>query len=693
MIRLSIVALVALVVIGYLATPPSTGFDGRPYVEKGKTYDVEIVRDTYGVPHVYGKRDADVAYGLAYAIAEDDFETVQTIVLAMRGRLSTVRGPEAGPTDYLVGLFDVWGTVDRRYETDTGTAARALAEAYADGINHYAALHPNEVMPNVIPVTGKDIVAGFVFKMPFMYGLDRTLRKLFAGDTGAGGGAGSNAFAVAPHRSGDGKTRLVVNSHQPYVGPVSWYEARLKSEEGLDVYGGTFPGAPLILHGHNRHLGWASTVNEPDLVDVYELEMHPDDPKQYKFGDGWETLETREVPIEVKVFGRLTWTVEREALYSKHGPVLRTATGWYALRYAGRDEVRQLDQYLRLNRATGLESFKNAMRRLAIPSLNFTYADAKGNVAMFHNAKLPVRKEGVDWSGILPGDDPSLIWNDYVPFDDGPHTVNPPSGFVFETNHTPFVATDGDGNPDPASFSKTLGLQTNLTNRARRVQKLVKGMKQIDRKALERIKYDKTYEPESDMAKELEKICKTIEGDDELLVDAKRLVCGWDLSADAKNTRAALAISTIEPILQARRDGRRPPDVASLLLLNARILMRTSERLEVPWEKVNRIKRGRRSAGLGGGPDTLRAVHSEGLEEDGTRTASKGDTFIVFVEWDEAGNVKSESVHQFGSATTRPGSPHYGDQMQLFADEQLKPVWLDAEELAKHTERRYRPGQ
>ncbi len=699
LLRLAIAFAALLLVAGYFAIPPSADFDTEALVARGRTYDVEIIRDAVGVPHILGPRDVDVAYGLGFAQSEDDYPTVQDVVLAMRGRLATVKGPDAGPTDYLVGLFDVWGTIERRYETDLSAEARAIAEAYADGVNHYAALHPEEVAPGVLPVTGRDVVAGFVFKFPFFYGLDRLLQKMFRPPESAAAflapGAeapqfGSNAFAVTSTRSGDGRTHLIVNSHQPYSGPVAWYEAHVKSGEGWEMYGGTFPGAPLILHGVGPRLGWASTVNEPDLVDVYELEIDPADPMRYRYDGGWKRFEAREIPIRVNVYGRLFWTVEKTALTSVHGPVIETPTGKFAVRFAGRDEVRHLEQYYRMNRAQTFDAWRDAMEMNALPCLNFVYADADGNVAHYYNGQFPKRKEGVDWSGTLAGADPSLVWDAYLPFDALPKTVNPPSGFVFSANHTPYAVTDGDGAPTAADFSETLGIETKLTNRARRVLELAPG-EALDRATLERIKYDKRYHPESDMAKEVKALCSATGGDDPLLTDARKVLCAWDLSAERDSAGAALAITTVEPITRARWEGRLPPDGQSLLLLNARILMRVHERLELPWEDVNKLRRGSRTVGLGGGPDTLRAVHGGGLEEDGTRTAQLGDTLIVFASWDEAGTWRADAIHQFGSATSRPGSKHFADQVERFAEERLRAVPLTRAAIEAEATRTYRP--
>ena len=202
-----------------------------------------------------------------------------------RGALAQRKGKDAAIPDFLVAALSVTEDVDGKYETDLPPETRALAEAYAAGANLYCAEDKNRCAPGAAPVTGEDIVAGFVSRTPFFYGLDDQLTAVFDGDieiaeaaarsreallkVPAGYETGSNAMATAPNRSADGHTRLMVNSHQPYKGPVAWYEARVKSEEGWDMIGGVFPGAPLILHGAGPELGWAFTVNKPDLVDVF----------------------------------------------------------------------------------------------------------------------------------------------------------------------------------------------------------------------------------------------------------------------------------------------------------------------------------------------------------------------------------------------------------------------------------------
>ena len=669
-------------------------------------HDVRILRDRWGVPHIFGKTDADAAYGLAWAHAEDDFPTIQGALLAARGRLASVFGPPAAPNDYMVALLRVWDVVDARYEKDLAPEARAICEAYADGINHYAALHPGAALPGLYPVRGKDVVAGFVHKLPLFFGLDRVLSGLFgptrpeppsrrarADSPGAGEAAlGSNAIAVAPGRSADGYTRLAVNSHQPWAGPVAWYEVHLRSEQGWDMVGGVFPGAPVVLHGHNRDLGWAHTVNRPRLIDVYVLETNPANPNQYRFDGAWRDLEVRTVPIEVKLLGPLRWTFSRETLWSVHGPVVRRPHGTYAIRFAGMGEVRQVEQWYRMNRARDLAEWHRAMRMGALPMFNCGYADREGNIEYLYNARLPLRGAGDGGAGYLAGDTSATLWTEYLPFDELPRVTNPPSGFVINSNSSPFQATLGPGNPDPARYPPSLGIETHLTNRARRALELFGGDRSLTREAFDRYKFDTAYSPDSTTARRFHEIVDGRLPDDPLVREAADVLRGWNLDTDPANPAAALALLTLRP-----GDDDQPPPLERFALLArledaARTLRRTHARLDVPWGEVHRLRRGKLDLPVGGGPDTLHAVYARPAAE-GRLVGWAGDSYILQVEWDPLGRVRSRSIHQYGTATLDERSPHYADQAPLFARRELKPVWLDEDEIREHLEREYRPGQ
>jgi len=696
---------VGLAIVSDRLSQPSPP-DPASLIARAAHYNVHIARDHFGVPHVIGPTDADVAFGIGFAHCEDDFTTIQQVGLAVRGQLAATEGPKAAVTDYLVRLFRVWETVDARYESDLPPDVRRVLEGYADGVNYYAALHPDQVIRGLLPFTGKDVAAGFAFKLPLFYGLDHVLLQLTRPESGSAVSnsgknawlltptplpAGSNGVAVAPSRSADGATRLLVNSHQPYTGPVSWYEAVLDSGEGWHVAGGFFPGSPFMLHGHNQHLGWANTVNGPDLVDVYKLTINPANPHQYRLDGRWRDFQKSDARIRVKIWGPLVWTVHREVLWAEHGPVLQTPRGWFAIRYAGMGEVRQTLQYFRLNKAQTIGEWRDAMRLQAIPSLNYVYADEKGNIGYIYNGSFPVRKEGLDWQGVLPGGRSDLIWRGYLPFDQEPQIWNPPSGFVFNANNTPFHATAPADDLKPGDFSPTLGIQTNMTNRAWRAMETYGADARITAAAFHAYKYDLAYSLRSDEARVLAEVLAIDPGNDRDVQQALDLLRRWDRRTDVANRGAALAILTVQPVMLSRRDGRVPQPPLESLRAAIETLKTHFGRIDPEWGQVNRLRRGKLSLPLDGGPDVFRGVDGE-RRPDGTLTAVAGDTFIMFVTWDKSGNLTSESIHQFGSATLDRNSPHYADQSPLFAAMKTKPVLFTEAQLAGQIEADYRPG-
>ncbi|NUM56137.1 MAG: acylase [Candidatus Hydrogenedentes bacterium] len=702
----------AFAVYSYASGPSIASFKSL-----GEQYDVRILRDTWGVPHIFGKRDADTAFGLAYAHAEDDMPTILEALLAARGHIASVQGKDAAPIDFMVNLLRVWDDVDAKYETDLAPDTRAICEAYANGLNYYAALHPGEVPRRLLPFTGKDVVAGFVFKGPFFYGLDNAVQELFGAErrrtvsekNPAQAAAqflrddielGSNTSAVSPKRSADGSTFLNINSHQPWEGPVAWYEAHLVSEEGWDIVGGTFPGAPLILHGHNRDLGWAHTVNKPDLIDIFVLEMNPDNPNQYKFDGQWKDLEARKAKIKVKIWGPISWTVKRPVYWSVYGPTVKQEHGVYAIRYANMGDIRQVEQWYRMGKSTNMTEWLDAMKMQSIASLNCGYADREGNILYLYNAKFPKRAEGYDWKQYLPGNTSETLWTEFYPFDATPRVVNPACGFIYNSNNTPFRATALDEDPKQSDFPKTMGIENHMTNRALRAYELLNADTSITEEEFTEYKYDRAYSEESEVAQGWRKVVEAQAPDDPVIAEALDVWKQWDLKTDPENTSAAICVLTIGSGSDndAKVDNL---DKTFALMKDVALELKAAHgKIDVAWSTVNRLHRGDANIGLGGGPDILHAVYGsrvangkvDGLE-NGQIHGRAGDCYVLLAAWDKDGTVRSRSIHQYGSATARKESKHYADQAPLFCRRELKPVWLDEPEIRAHLESEYKPGE
>lgn len=679
---------------GVRIAPMRANLDVAAITQKAQTYHALVERDNFGVPHISGPCDADVAFGLGYAHSEDDFATIMDAIVTTRGIAAETKGKKAAVGDYLIRLFRVWETVDANYDSQISPQARAVLQGYADGVNLYAAQHPKLAPAGVFPLSGRDVSAGTVFRSPFFYGLDGVLKhineKKPARETGPP--KGSNGIAIAPSRSADGATRLLVNSHQPYEGMVAWYEAVLESGEGWHVAGGFFPGSPFMLHGHNANLGWASTVNKPDLADVYQLTVDPKKPGQYRLDGQWKPFEKSTATFRVKIFGPILWTVKRDVLWSVHGPVFETDHGTFALSYAGQGEVRQPNQYMAMNKATDLASWRAAMAIQALPSINFIYGDNKGNIGYLSNGQFPARKDGVDWSGTLPGDRSDLVWSARVPFAQLPQVWNPRSGFVFNSNNNPLIATAPADNMKPNSFAPHLGLQTNMTNRSLRVLETYARDTSITAQEFNDYKYDLAYSDQSILAGLVKEALTYDATGNPDLAAAQTILRNWDRRTDIANRGAALAVLMGEPIGRANEMGEPLPPLRPALDDAIKHLKTHFGRLDPTWGEVNRLVRGNVNVPIPGGPDVYRAVYGS-KQKDGTLRANGGDTFIMFVNWDKQGGLSSRSIHQYGSATLDAASPHYGDQAQMFAQMQTKPVLFNRADLIGQVERSYRPGQ
>ena len=689
-----------------------------------RIYTAEIIRDDFGVPHIYGKTDADVAYGVAVAHAEDDFFTLQDVIAMSRGRYGAIAGEEGAAFDYAYHLLDARGLAEREYPRlpeDT----RALFDAYAAGLNEYAAAHPGEVkLGNLFPVDGTDVAAGFALRQPFFFGLGNIIEPLVSGkplnrehgpaipvaDGGSaapttdgsetpserapdqarahplpwgedGALAGSNAFAVTPEKSG-GPTILVSNSHQPWRGGVAWYELVVESEEGWHYAGANFPGSPFPFLGHNEHLGWTNTVNTPDMVDVYRLEMSEDE-SRYLIGGEWRDLEATRVTLPVKL-GPVTLPIRRTVYRSVHGPVIRNDDGFFAIRYGGIGNLGQLDAYYRLNKATDLEQFETILARMDIPSTNFIYGDKAGNIAYIYNAALPDRVKGYDWRNILPGDDPRAIWSGPVSYERLPRYVNPASGWIYNANNTPYTAAGAGSDLSPQDFAPELGVELKQTNRSRRAWKLMSEAETLDRATLEAIKYDTAYDRAGYVARLWDELQALDLSDDAELADARDMLMGWDFTADSVGRADALALLMIREFMSSSYQNKPWPDARDELARQVAHLTEHFGRIDPPMGEVLRLRQGDVDLPLDGGSDTLRASTTWDVDEDGRLSVRHGDSFIQWVEWLPGERVSSRSIQPFGAATTRPASPHYTDQAMLFVQHRLKPVHFWRDDVVAH---------
>lgn len=667
--------------------------------------NVKILRDTYGVPHIFGTTDADAAFGLAWAHAEDDFKTVHAVMAASKGQLGYVLWDKRAPVlDYYASLVHAQQQAKEDYPK-LSAETRAVMEGYARGLNHYAYTHPKEADSRIFPLTGEDLASGFVHKLSIMVNVPGALEKLGAegpakkaGDTLASldhessAFPGSNAHAVHRARSTDDVTRLNINSHQPWEGPVAWYEAQVVSEEGWNMTGGTFPGAPVILHGHNEHLGWAHTVNAPDVIDVFDLTVDDAHPDAYQLDGAWVPFQSFDAPLTFDT-GLVDVTVKKKVQWSEHGLALERNGRTYAIRHAAMERgVFAAEQWYRMNKAKSLDEWNAAMAIHAIPMFHTVYAD-RDNIQYLYNAKLPLRAAGPDYSKVLAGNRRDVIWQGYLSFEKLPRLLNPPSGFVQACNSAPWVATAGEGNPNPNDFTDRYGIESVVTNRTRRSLELFGTSDKVDRALFEKVKWDRKFHPDSEMftlavAPALEALGEGANPDEKKAVELLR---GWDGEAREDSAAATLGIMTLKALFKDVRSKTDPKltDAGEALRDAMAYLKQGFGRVDVPLGEVQRLRRGAVDLPLGGGPELLNAIYTDRV--DGKLVGTQGDSYVLLVEFG-ANGASSRSIHQYG-ASSREASKHYNDQAPLFGKRELKPAWRTKEEIRAHLEREYAPGE
>ena len=717
------ILLISLFLITYVykTSVLNQNFIPEEFIKISNEYKYQIDRDIYGVPHIYGASDKDTAFGFGFAQTEDDYENIELVIKMARGELSdlnisfssladlfklisgtgdimtSISAIEGIELDYLIKFLNSAEVALSLKETVDQETLEYL-QGYSDGINYWAALNPNKVDKSLFPTTVDDLLVGMVFRMPLFYGLDRHIEELInlmsdsnkelavenelsdnqlvASIKSYFKPSGSNAFAVAKSRSSNDETMLVINSHQPLTGPVAWYEAHIKSDDGLNIMGGTFPGSPFIHVGFNEYLGWGATVNQPDLADIYELNINPENENQYLLDGTWKDLKVTKQVFKVKLFGPFSISYPIDMYFSDHGPVMKDGLKAYALRYVGMSDADQATAWLKMNKAKNITEWEDALKMQQIGSLNFVYADKEDNILFVHNMKSPKRSNDYDWKNILPGDASNLIWNDYYSYDEIPKILNPKSGYIYSTNQSPFFVTGIDDNLNEEDFPVTMGFQSRITNRAHRAFELLDNDKNISWEKLDEYKHDNKYSFNSRQYKFLQKIFEFDFKDDVRLKTAQKFLRNWNLGTDSENLQAAFGVCVLGPEWLAEIKREPQPDPIKIFKDCIVEFEVNFNRLDIRWSEVSFLERGNKILPVQGGPDVLRAIYSP-RSENGILKAVAGDGLYAYVSWDKLGKQQSFSIHQFGSSSTVEDSPHYHDQMELFVNEELKETFFN----------------
>lgn len=667
--------------------------------------DVQIARDKWGVPHIFSKTDAGVAYGLAFATAEDDFQTMQFLLLGSKGMLGRYKGKDGAAIDFVGQLLRLRESVEVDYETAFTPEFKKVMEGYVDGINAYAFNHKDEVLvKGAFPLTPKDLATAYTLGMVAMSGVDGTIKDMMNGNipepdsmyTDDLGQRGSNGFAISGRITQDNKTYLDINSHQPLEGPLSWYEAHLCSEEGWNIIGGTFPGGLCIFHGVNENLGWAHTVNKFDNIDVYQLEMHPHKKGWYKYDGEWVKLDKSHARLKVKLNKWLTLGVKKKIYWSKYGATVRAKNGkFYSIRFSAMMNIAGLQQWFYMNKAKNFDDFKQALGMQKMNGMNIIYADREDNIYYLFNGLIPKRAEGYNWNSTLPGNTSKTLWTEYYPVEYLPQVENPECGFVYNCNNTPYNSTCEAEDPKAMNFATNNGIQVDETNRGVRIRQLLTAQTSFSYDDFKRIKYDITL-PDSIVFKiSLEPLFNSIIASKyPELENSFNKIRNWNRNADSCNTDAGIVMLSVINMYQRagqfKRGSQVPEDFYVSCVKDAQEhLVKYFGTVDVPLGDLQRHSRGNVSLPCAGFPDALASTYSL-PSENGRLRVTVGDSYIMLVRFSKDGLPEIETVNAYG-ACNRPESPHYTDQMQLYVEKKTKTMTLDKATILSEAERIYHP--
>ncbi len=656
---------------------------------------IDIVRDSFGVPHIFAKTDAEVAYGLAWAQAEDDFKSLQEVILPAKNLMAGVKGKPGAAGDYAFALFRCREITEEKWNTLT-PAFLKLAAGYIQGLNDYAKKHPEEILhKKIFPVTLKEYVSSSVFALTIFNGADQALMRIFNNkewEAPEMNKKGSNSAAINSSKTTTGESFLLINAHQPNTGPQSFYEAHLCSEEGLNITGGLLAGGPCILHGTNENLGWAHTVNYCDRFDEFQLEMNPANDLQYKFDGQWVDLEVKTIKLKIK---GIPVNVKRKVYWSKYGATMKNDQGFFSMRLGANMKIGVLDQWYQMNKAKNFTEFYAALERQELSMFNIMYADRYDTIFYINNALMPVRNasENYNWKRTVPGNTSKTLWTSFRAQKELPQYINPKSGFLFNTNHSSFLATAPAENLKASSFAKTDGWEEYNLNRSVRFMELFPLNEKLGYEKFKQIKFDLQLPQKMQYPFQFDSLFSLNEKDYPQLASVITTFKNWDKRGDANSKGAAVFVLMYEQLKRTLPDRTArhltKKEAIDVFTYISNYMMTNFGTTDLTLGDIQKLARGGNEWPLGGFPDLLSPQWTEPFY-NGRLKSIGGDGLIMFVRYSKTGLPKIETVNMYG-ASAKPGNKHYDDQVEMFLNQKTKTMTLDKALVYKNAERVYHP--
>jgi len=709
--------------------------------------NVRIVRDNWGIAHIYGKSDADAVFGTIYAQAEDDFGRIEHNYLNGLGILAQAEGEPAIYSDLRQRLFIDPHRLQQDYRSSPAWL-KALLVAWSDGLNYFLSKHP-QVTPQVIHhfepwmalcftegSIGGDIETIDLDKLREFYGAAqpeppaRTVNSRMLASPAAAASAtatatateftepppsGSNGFAIAPSRSASGHALLWINPHTSYYFRS---ELQMVSEQGLNVYGAVTWGQFFVYQGFNAHNGWMHTSAGGDAIDEYaETLIKKPDGLYYRYGTASRKLQTGKIIIAFKQgegFGHREFTVYR----SHHGPIVRAEDGrWIAIKLL-QDPVPALEQSYLRTKTTDYASFRKTQEMRTDTSNNTVYADADGTIAYFHGNFIPKRDPKFDFTRPVDGSDPATEWRGPHALEDTITLLNPSTGWIQNTNNWPFSAA-GAASPKRENYPAYMWTKGENPRGIHAVE-VLQNIHGVTLDSLIAAGYDSRLTAFDVLLPPLFKDFDGLAANDPRrasLEEPIKALRSWDRRTAADSVPTALAVFWGQELINRKGPEARAAHepvydyllghltsaerIESLVAAIAR-LQRDFGRWQTPWGEINRYQRltddivqpfgdAKPSLPVGFAPGNWGALASfDSAYPRNTRKiyGSVGNSFVAAVEF---GPVIHAKAIMSGGESGDPASPHFTDQALMFTQGRFRDVLFSPQDVLAHAERTYHP--
>jgi len=663
--------------------------------------NINIARDEWGIPHIFANTDAEAAYGLAWANAEDAFAEMQEIYLIGKGYMGRADGVKGAEADYFAHVIQAEALVDDKINS-LPTDFLQYLDGYAQGFNRWAELHPEEVkVKGLTPITIKDILKSYVVVMSALTDASGALGDIYGGKLDeVETGLGSNAFAINSKKSADGGTYLCINPHLQMTGAFSFYEAHISSNEGLNMSGSLFFGGTSVYMGNNENLGWGMTWNYFDQGDVYKLKMHPKKKNTYEYDGEWKKLETKKVTLKVRIGKKLIIPVPKKSYWSELGPVVKSnenKSEYYAFKFPAFYDITAPYQWYKMNKAQNFSEFKEALDMLGIGMFNIVYADKDDNIFHVSYGQVPVRKDSLVALDVIPGNKSENVWTNIHTVEELPQNLNPECGYVFNTNNTPYHSDKEYRKEYEESMPKYLNMRPADNNRALRLSKQLAQYEKIDFELFQKIKFDNKYDKETYLVKKLSPILTVNPDDYPEISDYLKSMQAWDFEADSNDVSAAHLMVAIDHLFKKKGYGDKQ-FLTELDITDEELFESVKEAqdwfiehygtIDVPLGKIFKARKGYMEVTSPGFPDALAANYGEKTEDK--YILKYGDTYTHFVKFKDGKIEEMRTLVPFGNSN-HPEDASYFNQAELFKKQETKEMTLDKADIMNNAKVIYHP--